>query len=178
MKLRAPSIPLITVDPYFSIWAPNEIINHKETQHWTGAKNDVHGFVTVDGKEYSFLGYYRNAFKIKQVSLEIDALSTKCVFENEKIRLFVTFTTPLLPTDLRLLTRPVSYMAVSYEKKDSSVKDVSVKVMIGDSLSADIKGGKDYGLTTVWFNRHGKNNPNPDCVDYEVKSLEDIKKIL
>lgn len=51
-------------------------------------------------------------------------------------------------------------------------------VMIGDSLSADIKGGKDYGLTTVWFNRHGKNNPNPDCVDYEVKSLEDIKKIL
>lgn len=51
-------------------------------------------------------------------------------------------------------------------------------VMIGDSLYADIKGGKEYGLTTVWFNNHGKVNDNPEMVDYEVNSLKDIKSIL
>ena len=134
MKLRAPSIPLITVDPYFSVWAPNEVINFKETQHWTGAKNDVRGYVIIDGEEYSFLGYYRNSKKIRQVSLDIDALSTKCVFENDKIKLYVNFMTPLLPDDLNLLTRPVSYMSVTYEKKDHNVNDVSFRVLIGDSL--------------------------------------------
>ena len=134
MKLRAPSIPLITVDPYFSVWSPNEVINFKEAQHWTGAKNDVRGYVIIDGEEYSFLGYYRNSKKIRQVSLDIDALSTKCVFENDKIKLHVNFMTPLLPPDLGLFTRPVSYMSVKYEKKDHNVNDVSVKVMIGDSL--------------------------------------------
>ncbi len=134
MKLRAPAIPLITVDPYFSVWAPNEILNHREVEHWTRSKNDIYCRVFIDGVEYSFLGYNRNVKKIPQVSLDISALSTKAVFENEKIKLFVNFTTPALPDDYNLLTRPVSYMGVKYEKKDSSVKDVSVKVMIGDSL--------------------------------------------
>ena len=134
MKLRAPAIPLITVDPYFSVWAPNEILNHKETEHWTRSKNDIYGRVFIDGVEYSFLGYNRNVKKLTQVSLDITALSTKVVYENEKIKLYVNFTTPTLPTDYNLLTRPVSYMNVRYEKKDASVNTVSVKVMIGDSL--------------------------------------------
>ena len=134
MKLRAPAIPLITVDPYFSVWAPYEILNYKEVEHWTKSKNDIDGRIFIDGEEYSFLGYHRNVKKIRQVSLEISALSTKVIYENEKIKLYVNFTTPTLPNDYKLLTRPVSYMGVKYEKKDSSVKDVSVKVMIGDSL--------------------------------------------
>ena len=149
MKLRAPSIPLITVDPYFSVWAPNENINYKEAQHWTGAKNDLRGFVVIDGEEYSFLGYFRNAKKIKQTSLEIDALSTKCTFENDKIKLFVRFMTPLLPDDLNLLTRPVSYMGVTYEKKDPSVKEVSIKVRIANSLCLNRRNEKPVKIESV-----------------------------
>ena len=149
MKLRAPSIPLITVDPYFSVWAPNEHLNYKDAQHWTGAKNDVRGFVIIDGEEFAFLGYYRNVKKIKQTSLEIDALSTKCTFENEKIKLSVRFMTPLLPNDLNLLTRPVSYMGITYEKKDSSVGEVSVKVCVGDSLCLNRRNEKPTKIETV-----------------------------
>ena len=151
MKLRAPSIPLITIDPYFSVWAPNEKINFKETQHWTGAKNDIRGFVVIDGEEYSFLGYYRNAKKINQTSIEIDALSTKCTFENDKIKLCVRFMTPLLPNDLNLLTRPVSYMGVTYEKKDDSIKNVSIKVCVGDSLCLNHRKEKPTKVETVKF---------------------------
>ena len=152
MKLRAPSIPLITIDPYFSVWSPNEVINFKETQHWTGTKNDIHGLVVIDGEEYSFLGYNRNYKKIRQISLAIDALSTKCVFENDKIKLHVDFMTPLLPDDLNLLTRPVSYMGVTYEKKNDSVKNVSVKLMIGDSLCLNCRSEKPTVTEEMTFN--------------------------
>ena len=152
MKLRAPSTPIITVDPYFSVWSPSENLNYKSTQHWTGRKQDIDGYVTVDGETYIFLGYNRNVKKIRQVSLDIKALSTNATFENEKIRLFVSFMTPLLPDDLTLLTRPVSYMSVRYEKKDMSVKDVSVKVEVFDALCLNTKGEKPTTYESKVFN--------------------------
>jgi YjjG family noncanonical pyrimidine nucleotidase len=58
----------------------------------------------------------------------------------------------------------------------SATKDQAV--MIGDSLTADIKGGNEYGITTIWFN-HGNAQDNPDIKpDYKVDKLVDIKNIL
>ena len=51
-------------------------------------------------------------------------------------------------------------------------------VIIGDSLSADMKGGKNVGITTVWFNRNGAANPEKGLCDYTVTSLAEIKGIL
>ena len=140
MKLRAPAVPLITVDPYFSIWAPDTTLNVARTMHWTGKNNQLLGTVTVDGKEYAFLGYHRNFLKLDQVSLDIDALSTTAVFKNDAISLKVVFSTPLLPDDYRLLTRPVSYMEVTYTAIDGKQHDVSVKVMATEELCLDRPG--------------------------------------
>ena len=54
----------------------------------------------------------------------------------------------------------------------------SQTVMIGDSLTADIDGGKNYGLKTIWFN--GKNKLGDETIkpDYTIKSLIEIKNIL
>ena len=49
--------------------------------------------------------------------------------------------------------------------------------IIGDSLSADIAGGKSVGITTVWFNRTAEKPVSGLC-DYTVKTLSDIKNIL
>ncbi|MCH5299039.1 MAG: YjjG family noncanonical pyrimidine nucleotidase [Ruminococcus sp.] len=51
-------------------------------------------------------------------------------------------------------------------------------IMIGDSLTSDMKGGIDSGMKVCWFNR--KKQPTPDNLklDYIVKSLEEIKDIL
>lgn len=50
-------------------------------------------------------------------------------------------------------------------------------VMIGDSLSSDISGAKEFNIKSIWFN---KNNIEYDknLVDIEVKSLEEIKNYL
>lgn len=138
MKLRAPAVPLITVDPFFSVWSPETDLNYAKTMHWTGKSNNMLGIVTVDGKEYSFLGFHRNLAKLPQISLDIDALSTRAVYENSAIRLTATFTTPLIPDDLRLLTRPVSYMALSYESLDGAAHTVTATVRATEELCLNI----------------------------------------
>lgn len=51
-------------------------------------------------------------------------------------------------------------------------------IIIGDSLTADIKGGVDYGIKTCWFNFKGeKYDVRPEC-DYIVDRLCEIKNIL
>jgi YjjG family noncanonical pyrimidine nucleotidase len=60
--------------------------------------------------------------------------------------------------------------------KRLNIEDKSQVVMIGDSLTADIKGGKDFGITTIWFNP--ENQPKTDDCDIVINNLEEIKKYL
>ena len=105
MKMRAPSIPLINIDPYFSIWSQDQI-NTRNCVHWTGSPNTIYGTVTVDGKPYCFLGASTDPV-IPQTDIQIDALSTKVTFTNEQIKLTATFTSPAMANDLYYASRPV-----------------------------------------------------------------------
>lgn len=50
-------------------------------------------------------------------------------------------------------------------------------VMIGDSLSADIKGACEYGLKTIWYNHRNEPTSGVKC-DYIVSRLSEVKNIL
>lgn len=51
-------------------------------------------------------------------------------------------------------------------------------MIIGDSLSADIRGGNIAGIKTCWFNPGGKQNPLGVNVDFEIQDLLELKGIL
>ena len=53
---EAPAYPLITHDPYFSIWSMTDELNTETTKHWTGTENSLLGYVQVDGQVYNFMG--------------------------------------------------------------------------------------------------------------------------
>ena len=51
-------------------------------------------------------------------------------------------------------------------------------IMIGDSLTADIIGAKNYRIKSIWYNHLKKPNKTDIVPDYEVASLLDIKNII
>ena len=135
--MRLPSIPLITVDPYFSVWSKDETLNFTETVHWTGAPMPITGSVIVDGEELLFLGADWNVKKIRQTSVKVEALITTATYANDKIELTARFMTPLFPDDIKLLSRPVSYMALSYRALDGASHTVRAKVLVREDICLD-----------------------------------------
>lgn len=55
---------------------------------------------------------------------------------------------------------------------------LSETVIIGDSLSSDIKGGINAGITTVWFNPKRIENDNNIKPDYTIKELSEVPGLL
>lgn len=51
-------------------------------------------------------------------------------------------------------------------------------LMVGDSLSSDIRGGSDYGLETCWLNRNGSTRRPDDGVSFEIRDLSELIPIV
>lgn len=56
--------------------------------------------------------------------------------------------------------------------------DSSRILIVGDSLTSDMRGGNNAGIPCCWYNKgHAVNNAKVK-IDYEIDNLWDIKKIL
>lgn len=51
-------------------------------------------------------------------------------------------------------------------------------IIIGDSLSADIKGGIAFGIDTCWYNHCAERKPEDIPINYTVTKLREILDIL
>ena len=124
---RAPAIPIIAHDPYFSIWSASDALTDGWTRHWTGATNALCGLARIDGSAYRWMGPEpRNAAAMKQVSVEVLPTRTIYAFEATGVRLQVTFVTPALPEDIDLLSRPLTYVVFTATATDGRPHAVSV----------------------------------------------------
>lgn len=56
--------------------------------------------------------------------------------------------------------------------------DKNKTIIVGDSLSSDIKGGKNAGITTVWINRQKSTVPEELLPDFEINDISELIKIL
>lgn len=129
---RAASIPLVLHDPYFSIWSSADHLYDTDPTHWTGARQQLRGYLTVDGNVYCFLGDKEFHEALPQTSICVTATATEYTFENEKVRLICRFTTPVIPENPTLVSRPCTYVDFTVEKKLAS------SVTLNFEVSADL----------------------------------------
>ena len=70
--------------------------------------------------------------------------------------------------------------ALFYEKIGQQITGFSKEetLMIGDALTADIQGGNNAGIDTIWYNPHDLENPTQAQPTYEVHSYKDLLDCL
>lgn len=152
MQLRAPSTPLITVDPYFSVWSPADQLTDTVTVHWTGHPNTILGTAEIDGEVYRFMGklnHRDNSPALTQTHRDCDTFSTTYTFEGAGIALDLTFSTPLLMDDFDLLTRPVSYLKTEVKSIDGASHKVKIKLSVSEEICLNNRGDDDVTVETI-----------------------------
>lgn len=124
---RPPAVPLVTVDPYFSIWSFADHLTYDSTRHWTGSRMTLQSLVRVDGEVYRIMGDEpRNVQPARQVSLRVFPTRTVYVFDAGGAGITLTFLTPDLPRDLDVLSRPVTYLTWTVRSLDGKRHQVGI----------------------------------------------------
>jgi len=124
---RPPATPLITHDPYFSIWSTTDKLTYSETTHWTGARQPIAGIVRIDGKPYRFMGYNpEETPAMQQTGSTVTPTHTRYEFQQGGVTLELVFFTPAFMNDLDILSRPVTYLTWKVQANDGAAHRVSV----------------------------------------------------
>jgi hypothetical protein len=124
--LRPPAVPLVACDPYFSIWSPADKLTDATTIHWTGKTQPLTSLIRIDGKTYRLMGAEPKCDPLPQTSLDVLPTRTIYTFEGAGIHLTLTFTTPDLPDDVAILSRPVTYLTWEARSTNDATHDVAV----------------------------------------------------
>jgi hypothetical protein len=126
-EIRPPSVPLVTCDPYFSIWSPADELNKADTTHWTGKPHRLTSSISIDGQSFRLMGNEpENQPAMKQTRVSVLPTRTLYEFESSGVALTLTFMTPALPESIDLLSWPVTY--VNYQARSTDQKPHSVSV--------------------------------------------------
>jgi Domain of unknown function (DUF4965)/Domain of unknown function (DUF1793)/Domain of unknown function (DUF5127)/Domain of unknown function (DUF4964) len=135
---RPPAVPLVTHDPYFSIWATSDQLNAGPTRHWTGKVQRLTGLVRIDGNVFRWMGDSpRSMAALPQTGLTLTPTHTVYQFAGQGISLEVNFLSPLLPNDPEVMSRPVTYITMTVRSPDAAPHSVQLLFAADASLAVD-----------------------------------------
>ncbi len=133
---RLPAVPLITCDPYFSLWSGSDSLYETDTCHWTGRRKRVTGTARIDGTDYRFMGLGK-AESMEQTDLSVTATCTTYRFQAAGVELCLEFWTPLLLDDLDVMSRPCSYVDMAVRSLDGKPHKVELAWEFSGELCCD-----------------------------------------
>lgn len=152
---RPPAVPLITVDPYFSIWSMADKLTDDPPRHWTGVMHGMCGMIVIDGKVYRYMSSTPGIKAMEQIGCELNPTRSIYTFQAGGVRLITTFITPLLMDDLDIMSRPASYVDFQVESLDEKEHDIKLYMDVPSELTVDTPDQK-----VVW-GRHKLGGDQP-----------------
>lgn len=127
VPFRPPAVPVVTHDPYLSVWSPADRLTDAPTMHWTGAPHPLSSLVRIDSVPYRLMGTDpEGVAPLPQLGLEVWPTRTLCRFEGAGVAIDLHFVSPLMPNDLDLYSRPVTYIRWTARSTDGERHKVSV----------------------------------------------------
>ena len=133
---RPPSVPLIAHDPYFSVWSNANRLTDDATRHWTGARQPLSSLIRVDNQTFRLLGDSpRSVPAMRQISVKVLPTRTIATFANAQVQVVLTFTSPGLPDDVDVLSRPVTYVSWNARSLDGKSHTMAAYFSAGGELS-------------------------------------------
>lgn len=135
MKRLLPAYPIWLIDPNFSVWSRRERVNETVPTFWTGLERPAYGFVRYNGVTYSFLGDSDDAVALCQDSISVSAFSTDCTFSSDEFTLKVRFISPLVPSNLDMLSCPVCYTDYELTPKGELPSDFSISLSLEENFA-------------------------------------------
>jgi hypothetical protein len=152
---RPPAIPLVTHDPYFSIWSMADRLTDAPTKHWTGTVHSLTSLIRIDGKAYRVMGSEpRTVAPLEQTSVVVNPTSTLYQFAGAGIQLKLRFLTPALPSDLDILSRPVTYLTWTVQASDAKPHQVAIYFDAGSEITVN---SRDQPVTWSRFRLNGQD---------------------
>ncbi len=125
--LRPPSVPLVTSDPFLSIWSDADRLTDTTTRHWTHSPQPLVSLVRIDGRSYRLMGDSPGTVPaFPQTRLTVTPTRSIYDFDNHHVHVTLTFMTAALPHDLEVLSRPLSYLTWQVRSSDGKPHTVSL----------------------------------------------------
>ena len=135
---RPPAVPLITHNPYFSVWSDTDKLTDSTTRHWTGSEQAFTSLVRIDGKAFRIMGGYpRSVPAMEQSAVRVEATHTVYTFTGSGITLDLSFFTPAFPQDLDLLSRPVTYLTWTAKSTDGAPHTIDAMLDVSPEIAVD-----------------------------------------
>jgi hypothetical protein len=124
---RPPAVPLVTSDPYLSIWSEADRLTDDTTRHWTHHAHALVSLVRIDGNAYRLMGRDPEGLPaLPQVGVQVLPTRTVYDFDDAHVHVTLTFMTPALPQDLEVLARPLTYLTWEVRSVDGAAHAVSL----------------------------------------------------
>jgi hypothetical protein len=133
--LRPPAVPLVTHDPYLSIWSRADRLTDVTPTHWTHRPQSLASLIRVDGKPYRLMGAEpADTPAMAQQSLNVTATRSTYEFQGGGVRVTLAFLAPNLPDDLDTFSWPLTYLTWTV----ASIDGASHHVELYDSTSSQL----------------------------------------